>query len=78
MYDADSEKFFIRGRDSTTKGYKMKLCEEIVKNDLKKYFYSIKVLDECNKMNEDKVNANNMQKFQKLYGSREWPRDRAL
>lgn len=73
--NTDCEQYSMRCTDWATRGHHMKLSKELVRKDIKNYFYSITVMDECNTLSDEIVNDNSIQKFWKLNDGREGSRD---
>lgn len=47
----------------------MKLCKKLVNKDGRKYFYTIGVVNELNRLTEAMVNADGIHTFKRLYDS---------
>lgn len=60
--DVDSELFFKRYRDRASSGDNMKL-DKTYKKGVKKHMYSIRMVDQWNRLTEDLSNAGRIHKF---------------
>lgn len=73
----NSGEFYERRRERAPRIHNIKLSKKLVNTDVKKYFYSIRVLDEWNRMTEDMVSAKSIHKSRRLYNRRVCSRDGA-
>lgn len=71
----DSDYLFKRFKHKAVRGNNMEVSKKLMKIFSKKYFYHIRMVDEWNRMTEDMVNANSINKSKKQYDNREFSRD---
>lgn len=65
--NVDSEQFFERCGDRTTRGHNMKLSKKPCEKGCEKYFHSIRVVDEWNRRTVKIVMGDSIHKSKRLY-----------
>lgn len=58
--DVDSKQFFIRGNARTTKGHNKKQGKKLIRENVKKYLFSIRMVGEWSKLSDKTVNIGSM------------------
>lgn len=70
----DSQQFLKRCKEKTIRGHSKKSSKKLVRSDVKKYIYSIRVLDEWNKLGDETVHVESIQRFGELCDSKDYSR----
>ena len=64
--NVDSKQFFARA-DSTTRGHPLKIKKKVTKSDVRKFFFSARVVDKWNSLQEEVIDAKTIHSFKKRY-----------
>ena len=62
-YRLDSRNFFKKSTDMSTRGHEHKLAKSYSRTDIRKHFFTNRVIDNWNSLSNDIVNANNISQF---------------
>ena len=65
--NVNSDNHFERSNCTTTRGHSLKLKKQIVNKDVSKYFFSNRVVDRWNSLDEETVQAETIASFKSKY-----------
>ena len=65
--NVNSDDYFERSNCTTTRGHSLKLNKRIVNKDVSKYFFSNRVVDRWNSLDEETVQAETIASFKRKY-----------
>ena len=63
----DTKKFFVPSNSSTTRGHKYKLQKSRSRLDIRKHYFSQRVVDKWNSLPADIVQAQSVNSFKNMY-----------